>query len=437
MIPKLQATKTALYSHRHLSHRLSLSTSKTVVASTIGFGRCDSSTARTRPRDYWYKYYQHRRHSFLRRGENAALTARDEWNLQYPSSSAIDVTPLAEKLRSRVQNFTRKNKKLKLIGILANEGSHRLDSEIYSERIQQTFEADGIDYELWKYPEGRGEDFCVNNGRSVLNETSQQAKIQWIKDRIQVINTSSNIDGALVFYPIHPFGPKGPYKCRLTGVYYKTQDDHIRDMIHPSKDVEGLCGTKWFQIRDSRQKDPPTIYPCTALSVLRILEEYHISSGPRNDAVAVEKQNRCWKDQTIAIVNRSEIMGRPLAVMLAEKGATVYSIDVDSILQFRPNGKRLRRCNPKTTTLESCLEESNIIVAGVPSADFRLPLSRIKQGSTIVSVSEFPNVCEDTLFEERPDIKYIPQVGKVTVATLSLNLMNLKEKSLEDERSRS
>lgn len=378
-------------------------------------------------------------------------TAITDWNLQYPSPSAIDVTPLAESLRSKVREYTsNKTNSLKLIGVLANEGSHRLDSEIYSDRIQQTFEEDGIDYEVWKYPVFGGDDDDDDDDNNIHNtddndrpgldeEKQQQTKLQWIKDKIQTINSSIDIDGTLVFYPIHPFGPKGPYKCRLTGVYYKTQDDHIRDLIHPSKDVEGLCGTKWFQIRDSRQKDPPSIYPCTALSVLRILEEYHIGSngenthggndsdGAGNNNKGEQRIQQCWKDQTISIVNRSEIMGRPLAVMLAEKGATVYSIDIDSILQFRPNGKRLRRCNPKTTTLETCLEESTVVVAGVPSADFRLPLSSIKQGSTIVSVSEFPNVCEATLFRERPDIKYIPQVGKVTVATLSLNLMHLKQ----------
>ena len=370
----------------------------------------------------------------------------------YPSPSAIDVTPLAESLRSKVREFTKNKKHLKLIGILANEGSHRLDSEIYSDRIQQTFEEDGIDYEVWKYPETgeAGEDLdkrhCLVSGKEI-----QQARLQWIKDKIKIINSSSDIDGALVFYPIHPFGPKGPYKCKLTGVYYKTQDDHIRDLIHPSKDVEGLCGTKWFQIRDSGQKYPPSIYPCTALSVLRILEEYHIRRGSRktrgnnkfhkgtdkngtNDSSDKEfEQNKCWRDQTISIVNRSEIMGRPLAVMLAEKGATVYSIDIESILQFRPNGKRLRRCNPSKTTLETCLEESTVVVAGVPDYDFRLPLSSIQQGSTIVSVSEFPNVYEEAMFEERPDINYIPQVGKVTVATLSLNLMHLKQKSLSKD----
>lgn len=351
-----------------------------------------------------------------------------DWNELYPSPSAIDVTPLAESLRSKVREFTKNERRLKLIGLLANEGSHRLHSEKYSDRIQQTFEEDGIDFEVWIYPE---------TGQNLEDKESQNRRLRWITEKIQSINGSSDIDGALVFYPIHPFGPNGPYKNKLTGVFYKTQDGQIQDMIHPSKDVEGLCGNKWFQIRDLGQKSPPLVYPCTALSVLRILEEYHIRdknmNGSKNDHEVNNisddnsEESRCWKDQTISIVNRSQIMGRPLAVMLAEKGATVYSIDIDSILQFRPNGKRIRRCNPTKTILESCLEESTVVVAGVPCEDFRLPLDSIQKGSTIVSVSEFPNVCEETLFAERPDIAYIPQVGKVTVATLSSNLINLKQ----------
>ncbi|OEU17357.1 NAD(P)-binding protein, partial [Fragilariopsis cylindrus CCMP1102] len=236
--------------------------------------------------------------------------------------------------------------------------------------------------------------------------------------KIHLANEYTDVHGILIFYPIYPSGssPKGPYKNRLTGVYYKTQDDHIRDLVQPSKDVEGFCGTKWFKIRD--QKELPSIYPCTALSVFKILQEYHISSNDNN-------KNK-MDYQTISIVNRSEIMGRPLAVMLSQLGATVYSIDIDSILEFRPNGGRQRRCNAQTTTLESCLEKSNIVVTGVPHADFQLPLTSIAEGTTIVNVSEFPNICEETLVFERPDIKYIPNVGKVTVAVLENNLMNLK-----------
>lgn len=321
-------------------------------------------------------------------------------NCEESSSSAIDVSPLANKLRSKIREYTR-TEHLKLVGILANHGSQRYDSDIYSERIAQNFLEDGIDYELWSTKEKRN-----------------PALDTWIKHKIQIANRCKEVHGVLIFYPIYPRGLKGPYKSRLTGVYYKTQDDHLRDLVSPTKDVEGLCSTKWFNVRDSSrwQKDaiPSTIYPCTAMSVLKILQEYHINTYHE------------WGNQTISIVNRSEIIGRPLAVMLAQMGATVYSIDVDSILQFRPNGERLRRCNTQVTTLKTCLRESNVVVTGVPHADFQLPLYCIAEGATVVNVSEFYNVCEETLLTQRPDIKYIPQVGKVTVAVLENNLMNLK-----------
>jgi len=360
---------------------------------------------------------------------------------QYRSSSVIDVTPLADTLRSKIREYTQEEN-LKLVGILANHGSHQLDSEIYSDRIEQTFEEDGIDYEVWRYPDPLlGTEEKGNFDPPPYMET----RINWIKEKIQTANVSTDVHGILIFYPIYPHGPKGPYKCRLTGVYYKTQDDYLRDLVHPSKDVEGLCGTKLFKVRDSSQQQTdvvlPTKNPCTALSVLRILQEYHISvsqndndnGNGKTDSIKIDNKDgnldtniRGWRDQTISIVNRSEILGRPLAVMLAQKGATVYSIDINSILQFRPNGERVRRCNTQTTTLETCLLESNVVVTGVPQSEFQLPLSSIAEGTTIINVSEFPNVCEETLLAERPDIKYIPQVGKVTVAVLENNLMNLK-----------
>lgn len=36
--------------------------------------------------------------------------------------------------------------------------------------------------------------------------------------------------------------------------------------------------------------------------------------------------------KTIAVINRSEVVGRPLAALMANDGAEVYSIDVNDIL---------------------------------------------------------------------------------------------------------
>jgi methylenetetrahydrofolate dehydrogenase (NAD+) len=320
-------------------------------------------------------------------------------SLQYDYSSSsqlIDVTPLAESLRRKVRSYTHSHPNIKLAGVLAHAGPFRQDAEIFSQRIAETCWEDGIHFELLR---------CTGGDPSTVS------------DRINTANSRSDIDGILIFYPIfaQPVANRGPYKNRLTGVYYKTQDDYLRDLVATSKDVEGLCGdynARWLFRAGNRPTDDRVV-PCTALSVKLILDHFHHAPS--------------WNGQIVSVVNRSEIMGRPLAAMLALEGAIVYSIDVDSILQFRPGG-RLRRCTSPEINLEWCLRQSSVVVTGVPSPEFQIPAEAIAPGTTVVNVSEFTNVCEDTLLG-RPGVKYIPQVGKVTVAVLEHNLLRLHRKA--------
>jgi methylenetetrahydrofolate dehydrogenase (NAD+) len=154
------------------------------------------------------------------------------------------------------------------------------------------------------------------------------------------------------------------------------------------------------------------LLPCTALSVYKILEAYHPS--PERDP---------WRRTVVTIVNRSEIMGRPLAAILANTGATVFSIDAQSILLFRDGG-RIRRCTDLTMTMEKCLRQSTVVVSGVPSPDFSIPCEWINPGTMFVNVSEYSNVCEDSIVDI-PGVQYVPQVGKVTIAALEQNLIDL------------
>ena len=46
----------------------------------------------------------------------------------------------------------------------------------------------------------------------------------------------------------------------------------------------------------------------------------------------------------ITIINRSEIVGRPLAALLANDGGKVYSVDINTIQEFhRGTGLKLKR----------------------------------------------------------------------------------------------
>jgi methylenetetrahydrofolate dehydrogenase (NAD+) len=70
---------------------------------------------------------------------------------------------------------------------------------------------------------------------------------------------------------------------------------------------------------------------------------------------------------------------------------------------------------------------SSVVVTGVPCLEFQVPAEVIMPGTTVVDVSKFTNVCEDTLLD-RAGVNYIPQVGKVTVAILEHNLLRLHRK---------
>ena len=67
---------------------------------------------------------------------------------------------------------------------------------------------------------------------------------------------------------------------------------------------------------------------------------------------------------------------------------------------------------------------SGIIVTGVPVKAYKLNTEWIQKNTTVVNVASFKNVDEVELLKI-PGVKFVPQVGKVTVAMLERNLMRL------------
>jgi methylenetetrahydrofolate dehydrogenase (NAD+) len=235
-----------------------------------------------------------------------------------------------------------------------------------------------------------------------------------VEDVLIDANEDPRVHGIIVYYPI--FGQEESF----SGV---SHDDYLRDSISYKCDVEGLCHTYRTNLyRNVRFLDYPTnnlkcLLPCTALSVVKILERCpgcYDKSKPVGHHLA---------GKTITVINRSEIVGRPLAAMLANDGAEVYSVDINSIYLFRSG--RLQKCSEKETP-EFCVRKSSIVITGVPTKAYRLPSEWIQPNTTVVNVASFKNVDEDSLLRI-PGVVYVPQVGKVTVAMLERNLVRLFE----------
>lgn len=304
----------------------------------------------------------------------------------------IDVSEIAKPFREDIKAKVNQLKESGLeapllVGLLANSDPA---ARKYAEWTGKACRADGLRYEI----------------REIDNALDVEAALN-------KANNDPEVHGIIVYYPI--FG-------QVESFSGASQDDYLRDTISYKCDVEGLCHTYRTNLyRNVRYLDYPQnsnkcVLPCTSLSVVKILEAV---PGCYNKTKPV---GRHMEDQVVTVINRSEVVGRPLAAMLANDGATVYSIDINSIYMFK-NG-RLQQVEDETP--ESCVRKSSVVISGVPVKSYKLPTEWIQPNTIVVNVASFKNVDEESLLKIE-GVQYVSMVGKVTVAMLERNLMRLYE----------
>ena len=320
----------------------------------------------------------------------------------------VDASAIAQPFRDEIQCKVQVLKESGLeapllVGLLANDDPAAAK---YAEWTGKACRADGLRYEL------RRIDDPIHVERALRD-----------------CNNDVRVHGVIVYYPI--FGAVPSYSGT-------SRDDYLRDSISHKVDVEGLChfyrSNLYQNVRfvDSPHCLKKCVLPCTALSVVKILESLHVGAYDNSRPVGERMRGKI-----VTVVNRSEIVGRPLAAMLANDGASVYSVDVESIYNF--DDGRLRRCEGGEN-LEACVKKSNVIITGVPVKGYRLPTEWIQPDSIVVNVASFKNVDEVELLKI-PNVTYVPSVGKVTVAMLERNLMRLYDnyhhpKNAEEQASK-
>lgn len=278
----------------------------------------------------------------------------------------------------------------KLVGFLANDDPA---AKSYANWTKKACEADGIRFELREVPKAD------------------------LEQALYAANDDPEVHGIMIYYPC--FGGSAP--C----FFGPNMDDYLRDSISVQKDVEGLCYTyRWKMYRNERwlsaaheadaSQPHKCLLPCTPLACVKILE--HL--GAYDSALPVGNR---LQGKVITVVNRSEIVGRPLAAMLANDGAEVFSVDIDSIFRFT-RGK----LHETEDTIETAARKSHVIITGVPVQSYRFPVEYVQPGTIFINVSSFKNVDRDALLQVE-NVKYVPMVGKVTVAMLERNVLRLFE----------
>ncbi|GBG32278.1 Methylenetetrahydrofolate dehydrogenase NAD+ [Hondaea fermentalgiana] len=300
----------------------------------------------------------------------------------------VNATEVAEPFRQETQRLVQAmpaEVKPLLVGFLASED---VASKRYAEWTGKSCRKDGIEFEL------------------------RECKPLDLEAKVQEANEDPKVHGIMIYYPC--FGA-------VPSFYGGRMDDHLRDLVAVEKDVEGLCYTyrhnlyhnvRQLPMISGEPSDKKCLLPCTPLALVKILEYLKVydEALPLGDRMS---------GQTVTIINRSEIVGRPLGAMLANDGADVYSVDIDSIYLMR-RAKML----PTEVTVEEACKKSRVIVTGVPSENYKLPSEWVQPGTVVLNVSHFKNVDEEALLQIS-GVRYVPLVGKVTVAMLERNLIRL------------
>lgn len=169
--------------------------------------------------------------------------------------------------------------------------------------------------------------------------------------------------------------------------------------IDPYKDVDGFHAYNLGKM--IIDKDFEDLAPCTPKGITRILEFYEIDVSGM-DAV---------------VIGRSNVVGKPMSVMLTNRGATVTC------------------CHSKTKDLKKYTLGADLIVAAVGKANF-VSADMVKEGAVIIDVGinrVDGKLVGDVNFEEvekkASAITPVPGgVGPMTVAVLLANTVTAARK---------
>jgi methylenetetrahydrofolate dehydrogenase (NADP+) / methenyltetrahydrofolate cyclohydrolase len=294
----------------------------------------------------------------------------------------VDPSAVAQEFRSALrQEIAALPTPLQLLGLIS--GNHG-PAHTYAEYTRKACEELGVS-------------FALKNVARVEAEAS-----------VVAANQDAAVHGILIYYPI--FGTE--------------QDRYLRDTVDPGKDIEGLHSFWSRCLYENRRYIDAAglkkaILPCTPLAILKLLE----SAGAFERGATQPLAGR-----RICIFNRSEVVGRPLASMLANDGAEVVSFDIDGALLFVP-GRSGEPHSVQETTLDraTALASADIVVTGVPSRSFpRIAAHEVKPGVICVNFSTFANFEGDV--REKAAV-FVPRVGPMTVTMALRNTLRLYQNS--------
>lgn len=198
-----------------------------------------------------------------------------------------------------------------------------------------------------------------------------------LEETVLALNADESVHGILVQLPL----PKHLDEARVLA------------LIDPDKDVDGFHAMNSGRLMNGQ----PGFVPCTPLGVMKLLEAYDIPVRGKHAVV----------------IGRSNIVGKPMAMLLLAADATVTI------------------CHSKTENLAEITRQADILVAAVGRANF-VTADMVKPGAAVIDVGInrvdgqlVGDVDYAAVSEVAGAITPVPGgVGQMTIAMLLANTMD-------------
>lgn len=204
------------------------------------------------------------------------------------------------------------------------------------------------------------------------SSTSQRIVTDWIR----WANESKEVTGILVQLPL----PEEFDRLRVLRSINPLKDV---DCFHPENQGLLMSGSPRFK-------------PCTPDGIMKILEHYDIET----------------KGKHIVIINRSIVVGQPLASLLSQEGNATVTM-----------------CHEYTKDIQDITKTADIIITAVGKPGFRLSADMVSYNQVVIDVGiyrENGKIRGDSVFEEVSQIvrAITPVPGGVGPVTIAMLLNN-------------